>query len=108
LPDQAQLAAVVEDLAPGLWSVVQQHRPAIYRWPPQLSTQGFTHVFFNNAQLPGERGKGSVWCAAAGRFDAGEHQLLAGVICVSEKPNSLSQVAVTQIGQWLEVLRVKG
>jgi hypothetical protein len=57
--------------------------------------------------LPGERGKGTPWCSAAGRFDAGNQQLLAGILCAADKPNSLSQVTIANVGQWLEVVRVK-
>ena len=94
---------------PGLWAVVQAHDPLVRCWPFQLGTQGFTHSFFNNLQaLPGDRGKGTPWSAVAGRFEVGDRQLLAGLICVADRPNSLSQMTVAHVGQWLDVLRVRG
>ncbi len=107
LPPRDQMARTLDDLVPGLAAVVLQHRPLIREWPGQLSTQGFTHSFFNNVQLPGDRGKGTPWCSVAGRFDAGDQQLLAGMLCAANKPHSMSQVTVSQVGQWFDVLRVK-
>jgi len=107
LPPENKLTGVLDDLAPGLSSVVLSHRPILRVWPTQLSTQGFVHAFFNHLQLPGDRGKGTPWCCAAGRFDAGDQQLLVGILCAANKPNSLSQVTVGNVGQWMEVLRVR-
>ena len=107
LPPREQFARLLDDLVPGLASVVLTHQPMIRQWPSQLSTQGFTHTYFNNVQLPGDRGKGTPWCSVAGRFDAGDQQLLAGLLCAAAKPNSMGQMTVGQVGQWLEVLRVK-
>ena len=107
LPPQEQMARTLDDLVPGLAAVVLQHRPLIRQWPGQLSTQGFTHSFFNNVQLPGDRGKGTPWCSVAGRFDAGDQQLLAGMLCAAHKPHSMGQVTVSHVGQWFDVVRVK-
>lgn len=107
LPDEHDLPAVLDDLLPGFTAVVATHGPLIRLWPCQLSTQGFVNSFFNNARLPGERGKGTPWCAVAGRFEAGTQQLLAGLVCVADRPNSLSQLTVAHVGQWMDVLRVK-
>ena len=107
LPSDQELAGVLDDLAPGLASVVKSHRSVLRQWPEQLSTQGFIHAFFNNVRLPGDRGRGTPWCSAAGRFDAGDQQLLAGIVCTAEKRNSISQVTISNVGQWMEALRVK-
>jgi hypothetical protein len=107
-PTDAELPDLIDSLVPGLWAVVQAHGPLVRCWPFQLSTQGFTHSFFNNVQLPGDRGKGTPWSAVAGRFEVGDRHLLAGLICVADRPNSLSQVTVAHVGQWLDVLRVRG
>ncbi|MCY2988513.1 MAG: hypothetical protein NTY19_11695 [Planctomycetota bacterium] len=108
VPDGRSFEQALESLLPGLVEVVKAHRPLIRGWPYQLSTQGFVHAFFGNLALPGDHGKGTPWCAAAGRFQAGDQQLLAGLICVADKPNALSQVTIQQLGLWLDVLRVKG
>jgi hypothetical protein len=107
-PTDAELPELIDSLVPGLWAVVQTHGPLVRCWPFQLSTQGFTHSFFNHVRLPGDRGKGTPWSAVAGRFEVGDRQLLAGLVCVADRPNSLSQMTVAHVGQWLDVLRVHG
>ena len=107
VPDGRSLEEALDSLLPGLVEVVKVHRPLVRGWPFQLSTQGFVHSFFGNLALPGDHGKGTPWCAAAGRFQAGDQQLLAGVVCVADKPNALSQVTIQQMGQWLDVLRIR-
>ena len=97
VPDGRSFERALESLLPGLVEVVKVHRPLIRGWPYQLSTQGFVHAFFGNLALPGDHGKGTPWCAAAGRFQAGDQQLLAGLVCVADKPNALSQVTVQQL-----------
>jgi hypothetical protein len=101
------LERALDALLPGLVELVKTHRTQVRGWPFQLSTQGFVHSFFSNAALPGDHGKGTPWCAAAGRFQAGDQQLLAGLVCVADKPNALSQMTIAQPGQWLDVLRIK-
>ncbi|HPM79898.1 MAG TPA: hypothetical protein PLF81_04335 [Candidatus Anammoximicrobium sp.] len=107
LPAERDLPAVLDDLLLDFTIIVATHRPLIRLWPCQLSTQGFVNSFFNNARLPGDRGKGTPWCAVAGRFEAGDQQLLAGLVCAADRPNSLGQMTVEHVGQWMDVLRVK-
>jgi hypothetical protein len=107
IPAESDLPAVLDNLLPGFTAIVATHRPLIHLWPCQLSTQGFPNSFFNNVRLPGDRGKGTPWCAAAGRFEAGDQQLLAGLVCVADRPNSLSQMTIVHSGQWMDVLRAK-
>ncbi len=107
IPPMDQILGALDDLLPGLAAVVQQQKPLIRFWPPQLSTQGFTNAFFQHVRLPGNRGKGTPWCSAAGRFETDQKQLLAGLVCEAEKPNSLSQITIEHTGQWMDVLRAK-
>jgi len=107
IPAADKLPETIEDFLPGLMAVITSHRPLLRRWPFQLSTQGFTHSFFNNVPLPGDRGKGTPWCCVAGRFESGDQQLLAGLVCAAAKPNSLSQITVAHVGQWMDVIRVR-
>jgi hypothetical protein len=107
VPDGRALEQTLENLLPGLVEVIKTHRPVVRAWPYQLSTLGFTHAFFSQVPLPGDRGKGTPWCAAAGRFEADQQALLAGLVCVAEKPNSYSQVAIQNEGQWVDVLRIR-
>ncbi len=107
IPGADELLDAVDCLVPGLAGVLASHDPLIRSWPVQLSTQGFTHSFFNNAQLPGDRGRGTPWCSIAGRFETSSQQLLAGLVCCADKPNSQSQHTVAHMGQWMDVLRIR-
>ncbi|NLF72794.1 MAG: hypothetical protein GX575_27480 [Candidatus Anammoximicrobium sp.] len=106
-PAESDVPALLDDLVPGLADVVAAQGPLIRLWPCQLSTRGFVSSFFGNVRLPGDRGKGTPWCAAAGRFEAGSQQLLAGLVCAADRPNSLSQITIAHTGQWMDVVRVK-
>jgi hypothetical protein len=107
IPPKEQLRAVVDSLLPGLADVLDQHHPLFRRWPEQLSTSGFAQAFFKHVRLPGDAGKKTPWCSVAGRFDAGDQQLLAGIVCCAAKPNSHSTVIVEHAGQWHDVLRIR-
>lgn len=107
LPTGGALADAIDSLVPELMSVVTAHQPLVRCWPVQLSTQGFAHSFFNNVPLPGEHGKGTPWCCIAGRFEAGDQQLLAGLVCAAGKPNSLAQITIQHVGQWIDIVRVR-
>lgn len=105
LPATDQLPAIVDQIAPGLFEVAQAHQARIKLWPPQLSAQGFAAALFANLPLPGNRGKGTPWCAISGRFAAGEQSYLAGVVLRAAATNSLGQITLAHEAQWLEVLR---
>jgi hypothetical protein len=107
IPPNEFLPAIVDALTPQLMQVLAAHGTQFRRWPAQISSQGFSQVFFQNAPLPGDAGKGTPWCALAGRFDTPAGPMLAGLVLHADAPNSLSQIAITQPGQWLDVLRVK-
>jgi hypothetical protein len=107
IPAPADLAMTLENLLPGLQEIVARHQPQVVLWPNQLSSQGFLQAFFNLAALPGDRGKGTPWCSAAGKFEGGGQQYLAGLICCAAGPNSLGEMTVERPGQWLSILRVR-
>ena len=106
-PPKEQLREVVDLLIPNLAVILDSHKPIYRRWPEQLSSQGFVQSFFNNLQLPGDRGKGTPWCSVAGRFDTPYGQLLAGLVCRTNAPNGLSQTLIEHEGKWNDTLRVK-
>lgn len=106
-PSNEQLPRVMEDLIPGLMPVLSAHQPVFRRWPRQLSAQGFGPTFFRNVPLPGDGGKGTPWCAVAGKFESGGHSLLVGMVMKAAKDVSFGQIALEREGQWLDVLRVK-
>jgi hypothetical protein len=105
LPATDQLPRIIDQIAPGLFEVVQAHQARIKLWPPQLSAQGFAAALFANVPLPGHRGKGTPWCALSGRFAAGDQAFLAGVVLRAAAPNSLGQITLAHEAQWLEILR---
>jgi hypothetical protein len=107
LPPVNQLDAVADALLPGLSQVIAAHRPVVRRWPAQISSRGFALAFFNQAKLPGEGGKGTPWCAAAGAFKLGKTPIMAGLVMRSAAPTNLGHVIVEQEAQWLDALRVK-
>ena len=107
IPPPAEWAVTLENLLPGLQEIVSRHQPQVVLWPNQLSSQGFLQAFFNLAALPGDHGKGTPWCSAAGKFEGGGQQYLAGLICCAAGPNSLGEMTVDKPGQWLSVLRVR-
>lgn len=107
LPAGIEAAALADDIVPGLVEVIELHKSRIYEWPAQLSTQGFSNTLFANVRLPGDRGKGTPWSVIAGRFEAGQQNLLAGVVLCAAAPNSLGQFAIERPGQWLDLLRVR-
>ena len=107
IPASEHLPIVVDAIVPNLMQVLNDHQPEFRRWPPQLSSQGFSQIFFNNVPLPGDAGKNTPWCSLAGRFETPNGHFLAGLICVAATPNAIGQTAITQPGQWLDIVRVK-
>ncbi len=107
VPPDSELNEVIDGIAPNLTHAKNLHLPLVRRWPAQLSSQGFTQVFFSNVPLPGDAGKGTPWCSLAGRVETASGSVLVGLVLVAEKPNSLGQIVVQQAGQWLDILRVK-
>ena len=107
LPSLDQLPQLIDHMVPGLAQVVAAHRPLSRRWPSQLSAEGFAHTFFAQAKLPGDRGKGTPWCSAAGRFEVGRQPVMAGLVMRAESGNNFSQSIVHQQHEWLGILRVK-
>lgn len=107
LPPADVMPGLMERLVPGLPQVIADHQPLIRRWPAQLSSEGFVHAFFHHVALPGDRGRGTPWCAIAGKFQVGERGFLAGFVCCAARPNSLGQVTVRHEGQWLDILRFR-
>jgi hypothetical protein len=107
LPPDRRLAALVDEIVPGLAEVVELHGTRLYEWPAQLSTQGFSNTLFANVRLPGDRGKGTPWSVIAGRFEADQQNILAGLVLCASAPNSLGQFVIERPGQWLDLLRVR-
>jgi hypothetical protein len=107
LPPDEQFPALIEAIIPGLDQVTALHRPLIRRWPNQVSARGFAHLFFANAKLPGDGGKGSPWSSVAGVFKVKGRPLMAGLVLRAAQANSLGQTIIEEEHQWLGCLRVR-
>ncbi len=108
LPPLNQLDPVLDSIVPGLAKVVAAHRPMVRKWPAQPSVRGFAHLFFGQARLPGDGGKGTPWSSAAGVFKVEGHATMAALVFRTEGPTSHGQEIVEREEQWLGMLRVKG
>ena len=107
LPPADQIHGVIDAIVPGLDQVAVRHESMLYYWPQQLSPRGFAHSFFKHARLPGDRGRGTRWCSAAGVFKMRDQPLMAGLIMSTESDSSLSQVIIEMETKWLDLLRIK-
>ena len=107
LPPRDQLAGVFEAIVPGLAQVVATHDTLVRCWPEQLSISGFAHAFFRHVKLPGDGGKGTQWCSAAGLVKSRGQSVMAGLLMFSRQPNSIGQMIVEHETKWLDILRVK-
>jgi hypothetical protein len=107
LPSVTNVPRMLDNIVPGLSEIVLLHKPAVRRWPAQLSTQGFSNALFGNVRLPGDHGKGTPWSILAGRFETDEQNILAGLVLCAAGPNSLGQFVIDRPGQWLDLLRVR-
>jgi len=107
LPPPDQLDAVFEAIVPGLARVVATHATLVRCWPEQLSSTGFAHSFFRHVKLPGDGGKGTPWCSAAGMTKMEGKPVMAGLVMRSEGANSLGQFIVEHETKWLDVLRIR-
>jgi hypothetical protein len=107
IPEKELLPELFEQFVPQFLQVVAAHQPQLQFWPAQISVAGFTNSFFGKIALPGDRGKGTPWCALAGRFTAMGGHYLAGIVCCGDNASGLGQLVIEQEGQWRDVLRVK-
>lgn len=107
LPAPEELGGVLEALTPGLRSVFVGHGTKVYQWPSQLSPRGFGRSLFAEAPLPGDHGRGTPWCALAGRIDSADRPLMIGFLLCAAAPNALGQILVDSPGKWLDILRVR-
>jgi len=107
LPSMEKLPQAIEALVPGLAQVLATHSPIIRFWPPQLSVRGFAHAFFTHVRLPGQAGRGTPWCGAAGAFKLEGQTVMAGLVMRAEAATNLGQIVVERETQWLDILRIK-
>ena len=107
LPPDAEIASLLDAILPGLDKVAALHQPLVRRWPSQVSASGFAHIFFKNAKLPGEAGKGTPWSSVAGIFRFKNQSAMAGLVLRAAQPSSFGQTIVDSEAKWLGCLRVQ-
>jgi hypothetical protein len=107
LPPRGQLGEIYEAMAPGLAAVVAAQKPLVRYWPSQLSARGFAQVFFQNVRLPGDRGKGSPWCSAAGLVKVKGQPVMVGLVMRTAADNNLGEVVIDSAEKWLTLIRVR-
>ena len=108
LPPPQEMADVLESIVPGLARVVAAHRPLARSWPAQLSIKGFAHMFFQHVRLPGDGGKGTPWCSAAGVFRVDGQPMVAGMVFRTRSNSSYRQAIIDVEEKWMNMLRVRG
>lgn len=108
LPPPEDMADILDAIVPGLARVVSAHRPLAKRWPPQFSSKGFAHMFFQYVRLPGDGGKGTPWCSAAGIFKIEGQPIMAGMVFRTESTSSHGLEIIDAEEKWLGTLRVRG
>lgn len=107
LPPINRLGEVFEALAPGLADVIRSHRPVYRRWPAQVSTRGFVHRFFAEAQGPGVPGTESPWCLVGGPFVFRDEPLLVGLVMRASAPVRIARHMVEDPAEWPRLLSVQ-
>lgn len=108
IPPSERWAELFQSVVPGLADVVNTHAPQIITWPPQLSAVGFNQVFFRNLLLPGDRGRGTPWCALAGPARASDGRVfLIGLVMQAGEAVYLSCQTVQHETEWRKFLEVK-
>ena len=107
VPSLDRLSQVFEAIVPGLGQVVLAHQPLVRRWPEQLSISGFAHAFFRLVKLPGDAGKGTAWCSAAGVAKPKGGSVMVGLVMRAESENNFGQTIIERDTKWLDVLRVR-
>jgi hypothetical protein len=108
LPTLDKVPALIDHVVPGLAEVAFAQTPLIRCWPSQLSGEGFAHMFFAHVRLPGDRGKGTPWCSAAGRFKIGNKAYMAGLLMRADRNNNFSETIIGKEHEWLGIMRVRG
>ena len=107
LPAAPELAMLVDQIVPGLGGLLQAHAPKFHVLPPQLSHEGFVRTFFRQIHLPGRDGKGTLWCAAAGRCEIQGMKLNLGLVMRSAGASNLGQEVIADEYGWRDVLAIK-
>lgn len=108
LPPLNRMDELYDAIVPGLSRVIAAHRSQVHRWPPQLSSRGWYHLFFSQAKLPGDGGKDTCWCSVAGPVRFEKQPIMAGLVLRTAEPDTYGEETVEEEAQWHRMLQVKG
>jgi hypothetical protein len=99
------VAGFLDQLVRGLGPIVEQDKPRIRVWPPQLSHRGFAPTFHRLITRPEPEGEVSPWVLLAGPARLGKWQVLLGMALYADQANTLGRLNF-EPHQWTEKLRV--
>jgi len=101
IPPTSELPGMVDQMLPGLASIVAAHRPAVQGWRPQSSAAGFASSFFGQASLPGELiGIGTEWTAVCGTYRHQGARFAIGLILRADAPNNVGEIIIDNEEEW--------
>ena len=106
-PTHSEVPQLLDQMVPGLASILTHDETIVRIWPRQLSATGFIHSLSRHLHLPGDRGRGTPWCLVAGRTTFDERPFGVGLALAAGKSNNLGVIELKHEAQWLEVLRTR-
>jgi hypothetical protein len=103
--DQNRAEEMVNQVVRGMKEIIQQDRPRIRCWPPQLSHTGFAPSFHRLTEVPINNGEESQWVLIAGPANAAGKPILLGLAVLADEANELGKLTLTP-EKWAEMVRV--
>lgn len=97
---------VLEGLVHGLGKQLEEDRPKLRVWPPQLSHQGFAMTFHRLVKKAEGEGKPSPWILIAGSTPPGRKAVMVGLALRTDELVSLGRLTLNP-NDWASTLRVK-
>jgi len=106
LPPASDWPTVLATFFPRLDEVARRHGTAVVAWPAQLAQNAFDTVFFQEARLPGDHGRGTPWFGMTGRVDCLGRSVLVGALFRGDHPNPLAELRFAEEGHQRSALRI--
>jgi hypothetical protein len=106
-PRHSEVSKLLDQIVPGLASLLNHDQTIVRIWPRQLSATGFAPSLLRHVRLPGERGRDTPWCLVSGRTAFGGAAFAIGLGLAAAAPNNLGLIVVESEHQWLDVLRMQ-
>lgn len=106
-PTHSEVPKLLDQIVPGLSSVLSHDQTIVKIWPRQLSAIGFAPSLLRHVRLPGDKGRGTPWCLLAGRTTFGDSSYAVGLALGAASANNLGLIAVESEHQWLDIVRLR-